>query len=191
MDVAFLIGEPSADGCDMAHLWNEQVYVTLPDNHELAVMDKIHWTDLRGQHFLISKADPGPDIHNYLIKHLGDLGHAPSVERHDVSAHNLMSLIAIGRGLTLTCEATTAAQFPGVVDRPLADELLPFYALWSPRNDNPALRRLLSLARTMSERCRLSAMTRSAANPSAGPAPASAHDTDGRAAPSQNRDRLR
>ncbi|AWC25207.1 HTH-type transcriptional regulator GltC [Aminobacter sp. MSH1] len=152
MDVTFLTGEPIADGCDRTHLWKEQVYVTLPSDHELVPRDEIFWADLRDRHFIVSEADPGPEIHEYLVKHLADLGHHPSVERHGVGRDNLMHLVAIGRGLTLTSEATTAARFPGVVYRPLSGEILPFCAIWSPQNDNPALRRLLSLARIMSKR---------------------------------------
>jgi hypothetical protein len=70
-----------------------------------------------------------------------------------------MNLVAMGQGLTLTSEATTAAHFPGVVYRPLGEEILPFCAIWSPQNDNPALRRLLSLARTMSRRSNAVAVT--------------------------------
>ena len=58
-------------------------------------------------------------------------------------------MVAIGRGLTLTSEATTGAQIPGVVYRPMAEEVLPFSAIWSRRNDNPACRRFLSLARVL------------------------------------------
>ncbi|MDI4654990.1 LysR family transcriptional regulator [Xanthobacter autotrophicus] len=169
-DVAFLTGEPIADGCDRTHLWNERVYVTLPSDHELAPSDEISWADLRDRHFIVSEADPGPEIHDYLVKHLADLGHHPSVERHGVGRDNLMHLVAIGRGLTLTSEATTAACFPGVVYRPLAGEILPFSAIWSPQNDNPALRRLLSLARVMSKRGKFSPMAGSATNPLAGQA---------------------
>jgi len=151
-DVAFVTGEPTADECDRIHLWNERVHVALPSNHELTLKDEISWADLRERHFIVSEADPGPEIHDYLVKHLAELGHHPSVERQGVGRDNLMHLVAIGRGLTLTSEATTAARFPGVVYRPLAGEILPFCAIWSPQNDNPALRRLLSLARIMSKR---------------------------------------
>ena len=58
------------------------------------------------------------------------------------------TLVAVGRGLTLTSEATTVAQFPGITYRRMAGEILPFSAIWSARNDNPASRRLLSMART-------------------------------------------
>jgi len=151
LDIAFLTGQPIADGCDVAHLWSERVYVALPDGHELASRPEISWADLVDKHFIISETDPGPEIHDYLIKHLADLGRHPSVESHRVGRDNLMHLVAMGQGLTLTSEATTATCFPDVVYRPLSEEILPFCAIWSPQNDNPALRRLLSLARTMAK----------------------------------------
>jgi DNA-binding transcriptional LysR family regulator len=191
MDVAFLTGEPIAAGCDRTHLWNERVYVALPSDHELAAKDKISWADLRDRHFIVSAADPGPEICDYLVKHLAELGHHPSVERHGVGRDNLMHLVAMGLGLTLTSEATTAARFPDVVYRPLVGEVLPFSAIWSPQNDNPALRRLLSLARIMSKRGKSSAMAGSATNSLAGQASVTVGDHfDGRAALSQNLDRL-
>ncbi|XHC00755.1 LysR substrate-binding domain-containing protein [Nitratireductor sp. ac15] len=152
LDVAFLTGEPIADGCDLAHLWNERVFVALPNDDGLSRKSEISWTDLRDRHFIVSETDPGPEIHDYLVKHLADLGHRPNVERSRVGRENLMNLVSMGQGLTLTSEATIAARFPGVVYRPLSGEILPFCAIWSPQNDNPALRRLLSLARTMSRR---------------------------------------
>jgi hypothetical protein len=59
--------------------------------------------------------------------------------------------VSLGRGLTLVSEAATAVSFPGVIYRPLLGEELSFSAVWSPRNENPAFRRMLSLARKMSK----------------------------------------
>lgn len=134
----------------MAQLWTERVYVAVPLGDELSKMAVISWAALYERHFIISDTDPGPEIHDYLIKHLADLGRHPSIESHRVGRDNLMHLVALGRGLTLTSEATIATRFPGVVYRPLSDDLLTFCAVWSPRNDNPALRRLLSLAKSLS-----------------------------------------
>jgi DNA-binding transcriptional LysR family regulator len=150
LDIAFLTGKPVANGCDVAHLWNERVLVVMPSKHELASLRTISWMHLRDRHFIVSEDDPGPEIHDYLVKHLGDLGHHPSIERHRVGRDNLMHLVAMGQGLTLVHEAAGASHFPGVIYRHIKDEILPFCAIWSPKNDNPALRRLLSLARTMS-----------------------------------------
>ena len=58
-------------------------------------------------------------------------------------------MVAVGSGLTVVSEAATGARFPGVTYRPIVDEVLPFSAIWSRRNDNPACRRFLSLARTL------------------------------------------
>jgi len=151
LDITFLTGDPIADGCDREHLWDERVHVALPIDHELISKRELSWKDLQGFNFIVSEPDPGPEIHDYLVRHLADLGHHPSIERHRVGRDNLMQLVAIGQGLTLTSEATTAATFPGVAYRPLLAKVLPFCAIWSPQNDNPALRRLLSLARTMSK----------------------------------------
>lgn len=151
LDIAFLTGEPMADGCDQAHLWNERVYVVLPTDHEFTSNAELSWRNLQGRTFIISETDPGPEIHDYLVKHLANLGHHPSIERHRVGRDNLMHLVAMGQGLTLVHEAARAAGFPGVVYRQLSSAVLPFSAIWSPHNDNPAFRRLLSLAKTMSK----------------------------------------
>jgi DNA-binding transcriptional LysR family regulator len=152
MDVAFLAGEPVAYGCEAARLWEERVFVVLPIDHGLVACEEIGWNDLRDEPFIVSETNPGPEIHDYLVKHLAELGHHPCVERCGVGRDNLMKLVTLGRGLTLTSEATTGAAFPGVVYRPIKDERLPFSAVWSLRNDNPAFRRFLSMARALSKR---------------------------------------
>lgn len=159
LDIAFLTGTPSAEGCDVSHLWNERVYVVMSTRHELAGREEISWSDLRNQEFTVSEAQSGSEIRDYLVKHLAELGHSPPIQRHAVYRDTLMQIVASGKCLTLTSEATIATQFPGIVYRPLAEEILPFCAVWSPRNDNPAFRRLLSLAKVISKRCEASIVT--------------------------------
>lgn len=80
--------------------------------------------------------DPGPEVHDFLVKHLADLGVHPAIEHCSVGRENLMQIVSLGRGLTLTREATVATRFPGVVYKQLRGEMLPFSAVWSPCNDN-------------------------------------------------------
>jgi len=150
LDVAFLTGTHVIEGCDCQHLWNERVLVALPRSDLLSRKREIHWNDLEGRRFIISESDPGPEIFDYIVKHLADLGRHPTIERHSVGRDNLMPLVAIGQGLTLVSEAAKGARFRGVVYRPIRGTILPFSAIWSVTNDNPALRRFLSLARAMS-----------------------------------------
>jgi hypothetical protein len=149
----------------------------------------ISWSDLKNEHFLVSETDPGPEIHNFLVKNLADLGQHASMESCAVGRDNLVHIVSFGRGLSLTSEATTGTRFLGVVYRPLSAEDLPFRAVWSPRIDNPALRRLLSLARTMSKRIANRDRTARKIN-SQSMKPRSELPSMTRDAPLQNRDRL-
>lgn len=187
LDIAFLTCATAPPYCESEHLWTEQVYVVLPESDNLAKQDNIVWEDLYERRFIVSRLDPGPEIHDYLVKHLARLGHHPSVEYCRVGRDNLMQLVSFGKCLTLTSEATTGTIFPGVTYRPLNGELLPFCAIWSPKNDNPALRRLLSLARAMSKKNGpRSARVRAAMSMSAALAKKSRPETSD--APSQTRD---
>ena len=59
-----------------------------------------------------------------------------------------MAVVGLGRGTTVVVAADSAVVYPGVVFRVLADELLPLSVIWSAQNDNPVLRRFMSLARS-------------------------------------------
>lgn len=150
LDVAFITGTAQWSDCQTEQLWSERVFAVLPSDHPLSEKPVLSWSDLAGERFIVSDGAPGSEIHDYLVQRLADLGRHPEIHTQYVGRDNLLSLVAIGRGLTVMSEAGTAAQFPGTVYRQLVDEVLPFCAVWSPRNDNPAWRRLLSLARSMS-----------------------------------------
>lgn len=149
IDVAFITGTTEWSGCETEQLWTERVFAVLPMDHALCGKKELDWCDLADERFIVSDAAPGPEIHDYLVQRLADLGHHPEIHVQHVGRDNLLSLVAVGRGLTLTSEATTVAKIPGMTYRPIANEVLPFCAVWSQRNDNPACRRLLSLARSM------------------------------------------
>ena len=152
LDVAFITGMPTWDGCEAEHLWCEKVFLVLPDDHPLADKPDLGWADLASERFIVSDGAPGLEIHEYLVARLADVGRKVEIQTQQVGRDNILSLVAVGQGLTLTSEATTGAQFRGIAYRELADEILPFSMVWSAQNDNPACRRLLSLARSMARR---------------------------------------
>jgi len=151
IDVAFLTGTRVWPGCETDQLWFERVFVVLPEGHALSEKPVVGWSDLTMEQFIVSDVAPGPEIHDYLVKRLADLGHHPYIQPQSVGRDNLLSLVAVGRGLTVVSEAMAAAWLPGITYRPIVDEILPFSAIWSARNDNPAFRSLLSMARKMSK----------------------------------------
>jgi DNA-binding transcriptional LysR family regulator len=152
LDIAFVTGTPPASHCDIAVLWKARIFVALPEWHALAEVDAIEWASLKDEHFIVSRDAPGPEIHDYIVRRVVELGRSPSVDRHGVGRETLMHLVALGLGITLVSEAAIGTRYPNVTFRPLAsaEDILPYSAVWLPGNDNPALRRFLSLARSMS-----------------------------------------
>jgi DNA-binding transcriptional LysR family regulator len=151
LDVAFVADASEAADCDIAPLWHERLFVALPDSHPLGNMKTIEWKALRKEHFIFRQSKWGSALCERVIKHLSDRGHTPRVEKVDVGRETVMHLVGMGRGVSLTSEATIVTSFPGVAFRPISggDATLQFSAVWWPGNDNPALRRLLSLARIL------------------------------------------
>lgn len=149
LDIAFITGTGEWPGCVSQQLWSERIFAVLPSDHLCAGNPTVHFEELAHEAFIVSEAAPGEEIHDYLVQRLASLGRHPEIHQHGVGRDNLMRLVALGRGLTVTSEATTAALFPGVVFRPIEDEVLPFCGVWSASNENPALAGLLDLARSM------------------------------------------
>ena len=63
-----------------------------------------------------------------------------------------MALVGLGFGASIVCGSEASVIYPGVTFVPLAGEGQLFSAIWSPQNDNPALRRFLSAARVQSRK---------------------------------------
>lgn len=72
VDIAFVIGAPTAHGCEVLHLWDERPYIALNENHKLARTEKVDWHELRNEHFIIRRSGSGPAIHDYLIRRLSN-----------------------------------------------------------------------------------------------------------------------
>jgi DNA-binding transcriptional LysR family regulator len=151
MDIAFFTGTPDLPDCDVELLWHERVYCVLPEDHCLSSSHAVHWPDLREETFIVSRDEPGPEIHEYLIRRLATLGFHPEVRRLAVCRESLIHLVSIGFGLTLTSESAVATPFRGIQFKPIngEEDTLPTVGVWLPGNDNPALRRFVSLARAI------------------------------------------
>ena len=147
MDVALVVGAPAAPGCNVEALWSEPIFVALSGKSSLAAMTTLRWEQLAAERFIVSKADPGPDIQDIVMRHLAEFGRRPVVEPRAVLRGGLLGLVSLGVGISLVGTAEAALTYPDVVFRPLVGEVLPFSAVWADNNDNPALRRFLSLAR--------------------------------------------
>jgi len=152
LDVAFVAANHQQEDCVTEPLWCERLFLLLPSGHRLADNAEINWLDIRRESYVISDIALGPVFRDILLQRFVEFKGEPDIQSQQVSWEKLASLVTFGHSVTLASEAATASQIPGVVYRPIVDEVLSFSAVWSPRNDNPALRRLLSMARVMSRR---------------------------------------
>lgn len=147
IDIAILMGSVSHDGFRCEPLWSERMLVALPASHPLAERDIVHWTDLRGERFLLPIADPGPEIRDMLLGRLSMFGTKPDIRMHQSSRETILSILGGGAGVSIVCEGSTGTLYPDVVYRPIHGEQGPaltgYSGCWRDDNRNPALRRFL------------------------------------------------
>jgi DNA-binding transcriptional LysR family regulator len=147
IDVTFLTGATWPPGCDTQLLWHDHVFVAVPATSLYAKAAAVRLVELADERFIVSQGGFGPEIRDFIVKRISDLGVSPAIDVMDVSREVLITMVGLGFGLTLTASLEVGVIYPNVKFVQVADEKLPFSAVWSPENDNPALRRFLSHAR--------------------------------------------
>ena len=154
LDAAFITGAEPVPGCETRELWRERVHVALSESHPLAARPKLDWPDLKAEHFIVSRGEPGPEVHDYIVRRCADYSTYPDVEEKAALQDTLMNLVSLGQGITLVSAAWTAVKVPGLVLRPLTAQadIVPFSVVWSPTNDNPAFLRFLQTAQLLASR---------------------------------------
>ena len=156
LDVTFVMGVRKAADCEVSTLWNEPVYVALPQGHRLADQAEVAWADLENERFIASQSECGAEVHDHVVRHMAGLGHSPEVDRIAVARDTLLNLVELGFGVTLVTDAGVTRADQAVLFRPLADpvDVVSFSAVWSQENDNPALRQFISLAHVLAGKVR-------------------------------------
>lgn len=153
VDVAFLTGSDWPPGCDAEVLWIDNAFAALPTSLDVSG-ETISLKQIAAERFVVTLDLFGPEIRESIIKRLADLGFSPTIDVIPVGRDQLLHLVGMGFGVSLTSSLETGTQYPGVRFAEVTDLPLPYSAIWSPDNDNPALRRFLSLGRRMRERDR-------------------------------------
>jgi DNA-binding transcriptional LysR family regulator len=149
VDIAIVPGATALPDTKSMGLWSERMLVAIPEGHPFANRKSLHWVDLRGEKILLSRRDPGPELHDLLIAKVTSPGDRPKIVRHRAGLANLKSLVGAGFGVTVLTEASAGANFVGVIYRELSDGAEParigYSAHWRPDNQNPALANILKI----------------------------------------------
>ncbi len=147
LDVAFVAGSEWAVSCELEELWQDQVNVVVPLSAVDEFASPVPVSALIDATFIVSRCGFGPQVGDWITRRLSTLSHSPRVEYVDASRSVLFSMVGLGLGLTFATSAEAEVTYPNIAFLPVEGESIPYSALWAAENDNPALRRLLSLAR--------------------------------------------
>lgn len=156
LDVAFVVNVADVPDCCTHQLWRETLMIVLPEGHHLASMEAFTWDHLTSETFLIRQGGASLQMFEHIVRRFAERGMSARIHRCDVGRDTLMHMVAANEGITLTTESVTKIHFPGVLFVPITDEpeQVRFGAVWSPHNQNPALRKFLDLAIAMSRSAR-------------------------------------
>lgn len=97
LDLAILSGQSNRPAIRSLCFWSEPLMVGLAPGHPLIGREPLYWSDLRGAAFVVTAADPGPDLAAMIIARLSGPGHRPSITVQDVSRENLLSFATASR----------------------------------------------------------------------------------------------
>jgi DNA-binding transcriptional LysR family regulator len=150
LDLAVAAGHPGRTGIMSWRLWSEPILAAMAADHALARREPLYWTDLRHAAFLVTSADPGPDIGALIALRLSAPGHQPGILAQSVSRENLLTFVTgekvaivagIPHSLPALCDSLVFREVQDASGPTLLDQSIH----WRRDNNNPALRRFLAL----------------------------------------------
>src|SRR3546814_8340519 len=86
-------------------MWSESVVLAVACDHRVASVERLRWSDLRGERFIVSVQEPGPEIYDWLTARIGGLGETTDIVRCQVARETLLVKVALGLGLSVVSKA--------------------------------------------------------------------------------------
>jgi DNA-binding transcriptional LysR family regulator len=149
IDVAIAPAGMAEPGVKTRALWSERLMVALTDHHRLLENERIYWQDLRREVFVVPSGGIGPILGNLLAARLTEQGYRPNIIVQDTSLESALSIVPVGRFITIATEASQGVTWPDLHFREIYDPSGParleFALYWRDDNDNPALKRFFKL----------------------------------------------
>ena len=149
IDVAVAPAGMAEPGVKTRPLWSERLMVALTNHHRLLENERIYWQDLRREVFVVPSSGIGPILGNLLAARLTEQGYRPNIIVQDTSLESALSIVPVGRFITIATEASQGVTWPDLHFREIYDPSGParleFALYWREENENPALKRFFKL----------------------------------------------
>ena len=154
LDVAFMAGDHEIPDLHSRVVTRDRLMVALSAKHRLTTEPEVEWRQLADETFLVRHGGTGPQVHDLIVARSAGKWLTPPIHRIDVGRSALLSMIGAGHGVSLFAEESIDTRTGNVIFLPIRDEpeTIAFSAVWSPRNRDPALLNLLTLATKMGRR---------------------------------------
>src|SRR3546814_21062826 len=93
-------------------MWSESVVLAVACDHRVASVERLRWSDLRGERFIVSVQEPGPEIYDWLTARIGGLGETTDIVRCPVARETLFVKVGlrseerrVGKECVSTCRS--------------------------------------------------------------------------------------
>lgn len=149
VDVALIPNGLDDVGLSRRSAWSERLLVALPTQHPLLQSDRIHWSDLRSEVFVLPSQAIGSALSDVLKRRMTEQGYRANLIMQDTSLESVLSTVPLGRYITIATEASLGVTWPELEFREIMDQggpaRLDYAFYWREDNDNPALNRFFKL----------------------------------------------
>ncbi len=144
-DLAFT-RPPLVDDLTTRTLLTEEVCAVLPADHPLATRTALKLADLAAEPWVLTPRTSWEPWHRAYDDDFAAAGFTPDVVQRAATVQGLLGLVAAGVGVTRLTRSSHSLRRSGVAFVPLADDLARTELVWSPGNDNPAIRTITDVA---------------------------------------------
>jgi DNA-binding transcriptional LysR family regulator len=126
---------------------SDPLVVAMPQSHPLAGRRRVPLARLTGDPFILIPRQSAPTFHDLTVAACMQAGFSPNIRHYAMHLVSVVSLVAMGRGVSLVPRAFARAALPGVVFRPIdgVKAHAEYSVVWNPRNSLPILPRVLGL----------------------------------------------
>ncbi len=149
IDVAIAPLGSEEQGIGSRPVWSERLVAALYPEHPLLEASRIYWGDLRHEIFVVPRQGIGQMIRNLIAARLTGQGYRPNIITQETSLESVLSMVPVGRFITIATEASMGVAWPELQFRDIYDNggtaRIDFALYWREDNENPALQRFFTM----------------------------------------------
>lgn len=148
IDAAISFGEPTTSDINSLVILQEPLIAALPANHHFADNEALNLACLGDDQFITVPRAMAPMLYDTILSQCQKAGFSPHIGLEVSSQQTIVNFVANGFGVALIPASMQHAQIRGVVYKELAGaNTVQNVLMWNARNENPSLKRFLSLCR--------------------------------------------